>query len=119
MSDLCVSLAGNLGVAYPERSTPRAEWYETGVRELKALFSLPESLLLRRFDAIVERTGRHALAIGELSDEQLREQAAAVGRQMRVEGFALERVAQAFALVREAATRHLGQRHYDVQLIGG
>src|SRR5690625_5920781 len=26
---------------------------------------------------------------------------------------------EAFAAVREAAVRHLGQRHYDVQLVGG
>src|SRR5205085_11474482 len=35
------------------------------------------------------------------------------------QGFRPELVARAFALIREVSTRVHGQRHYDVQLIGG
>jgi preprotein translocase subunit SecA len=38
---------------------------------------------------------------------------------VRREGFERDVVARSFAIVRETATRTLGQRHYDVQLIGG
>ena len=55
----------------------------------------------------------------ELTDDQLRakteEFKARLGR-----GESLDRLLpEAFAAVREAAKRNLGQRHYDVQLIGG
>ena len=38
---------------------------------------------------------------------------------MRREGFAPGLVGESFALVREAASRTLGRRHYDPQLMGG
>src|SRR5262249_53558195 len=39
--------------------------------------------------------------------------------QLRRDGFAPELVGKCFALVREAAVRTIGQRHYDVQLMAG
>ena len=44
---------------------------------------------------------------------------AACARGLRRDGFAPELVGQCFALVREAASRTIGQRHYDVQLMAG
>jgi preprotein translocase subunit SecA len=54
-----------------------------------------------------------------LSDDQLRARTAAFRRQLK-EGAKLDDLlVPAFATVREAAKRTLGQRHFDVQLIGG
>ncbi|MGE5282024.1 MAG: preprotein translocase subunit SecA [Chloroflexota bacterium] len=54
-----------------------------------------------------------------LSDDELREEADALRKRVG-EGESLDDVLpEAFALTREAARRALGQRHYDVQLIGG
>jgi preprotein translocase subunit SecA len=39
--------------------------------------------------------------------------------ELRQQGFTRAAVARAFALIREMAGRTLGQRHYDVQLLGG
>ncbi len=39
--------------------------------------------------------------------------------ELRRNGFSEQSVARAFALVREVAGRTIGQRHYDVQLLGG
>ncbi|MFA5785805.1 MAG: preprotein translocase subunit SecA [Actinomycetota bacterium] len=54
-----------------------------------------------------------------LSDSELREETAKL-RARLADGEALDDVLpEGFALVREAAKRALGQRHFDVQLIGG
>ena len=53
------------------------------------------------------------------SDEELGNESAKF-RQLLNEGCDIEEIlAESFATVREAAKRTLGQRHYDVQLIGG
>ena len=54
-----------------------------------------------------------------LEDSELREEADALRERAR-DGESLDDLLpEAFALTREAARRTLGQRHYDVQLIGG
>ena len=54
-----------------------------------------------------------------LSDEQLRAKTAHFKERL-ADGETLDDLlVEAFAVVREAATRVLGQRHYDVQLMGG
>lgn len=54
----------------------------------------------------------------KLSDKKLAEQTAKLKK--RLEKESLDAILpDAFALVREAASRTLGQRHFDVQLIGG
>ncbi len=54
-----------------------------------------------------------------LSDAELREQTAKLKQQLE-QGATLDDILpEAFATVRETAQRVIGQRHYDVQLIGG
>jgi len=54
-----------------------------------------------------------------LEDAELREEAGSLRKRV-AEGESLDDVLpEAFALTREAARRSIGQRHYDVQLIGG
>jgi preprotein translocase subunit SecA len=68
------------------------------------------------------RGGTNGAAAGleTLSDEALLAQALQLRPQVRREGLGrIELVAQMFALVREAAARRIGQRHFDVQLVGG
>jgi preprotein translocase subunit SecA len=58
-------------------------------------------------------------AIGRLSDDALRAKTAEFrGRIARGEGVD-DVMVEAFAVVREAASRVIGQRHYDVQIMGG
>ena len=54
-----------------------------------------------------------------MSDDELRGQTESVPRAPGRRRNARHCLPEAFATVREAATRTLGQRHYDVQLIGG
>jgi preprotein translocase subunit SecA len=54
-----------------------------------------------------------------LSDEELRSEADALRERARNGESLDDLLPEAFALTREAARRALGQRHFDVQLIGG
>lgn len=57
--------------------------------------------------------------VAALSDEQLKARTSELAKQVS-EGASLDSVlVPAFATVREAAKRAIGQRHFDVQLIGG
>ncbi len=57
--------------------------------------------------------------IAKLSDQQLKDKTSEFKKRIE-KGETLEQLLpEAFAVVREAATRTLGERHYDVQLIGG
>lgn len=56
---------------------------------------------------------------GRLNDDALRETAIECGVAVKRTGFTPDAVAPVFALIREAAGRTIGQRHYGVQLWGG
>jgi preprotein translocase subunit SecA len=85
----------------------------------KSLFGDENAAALRRAEPIVAKTGAFEPLITGLSDESLRAKTAEF--KARVEaGASLDDIApEAFAVVREASRRVLGQRHFDVQLIGG
>src|SRR3954469_10501260 len=76
----------------------------------------------KKFKAFEKRVGRINDFEPELeleSDDELRERYEAL-RKRHLDGEALdELLPEAFALTREASKRTLGQRHFDVQLIGG
>jgi preprotein translocase subunit SecA len=74
---------------------------------------------LKRIQPIVQRINQIEPQILPLSDDQLR--AKTSGFRERIDrGELLEEILpEAFAVVREAARRTLGERHFDVQLIGG
>jgi preprotein translocase subunit SecA len=105
--------------AYAERGDHLPGWLErvagAGARRLcRWRASRP-----RRWSQLVASVTDHGRALDRLSDARLREAAVALAPYLRGDGFEDDLVAQAFALVREAAGRRLDQRHYDVQLIGG
>ena len=74
---------------------------------------------LRRIQPLVDQINQWEPKVSPLSDDQLR---AKTGQfKERIEkGESIEEILpEAFAVVRETAKRTLGERHYDVQLIGG
>ncbi|HSE05879.1 MAG TPA: preprotein translocase subunit SecA [Methylomirabilota bacterium] len=73
----------------------------------------------RRWKDFPELVGRQGEGLSRLSDEGIRDAVRAVGSELRAGRYGEELVARVFALVREAAGRTLGERHFDVQLIGG
>ncbi len=81
---------------------------------------LGEGRKLKEYEAQVERINRFEPELELLSDEEIRERADELRKAVREEDESLDAaLPEAFALVREAGKRALGQRHYDVQLIGG
>ena len=78
-----------------------------------------EGRLLRELGKVVAVVNGHEARISALSDADLRLQTELFQKRF-TEGANLEELMpEAFAVVREAAKRTLGQRHYDVQLMGG
>jgi preprotein translocase subunit SecA len=59
------------------------------------------------------------IGLHQLDERGLRDAASSLRGPLCQRGFGDELVARSFALVREAAHRTIGQRHHDVQLVGG
>ena len=78
-----------------------------------------EGRVLRELSKIVVVVNGHEARISALSDSDLRGQTQ-IFKDRYSKGESLDDLMpEAFAVVREAAKRTLGQRHYDVQLMGG
>ena len=86
---------------------------------LKKVLGSKNSRELRRINKIVETINSHGKDFQGLSDLELSEKTQHFRARYR-NGESLEQLLpEAFANVREVATRSLGMRHFDVQLIGG
>lgn len=105
--------------AYPERQTPKEGWLDVQGRRL--ISPVSRWLRVRRCLAtqVVERVSERGRTLARLSDEQLSQQAVQLRERLRRDGLSEELVSRAFSLVREVADRTIGQRHYDVQILGG
>ena len=78
-----------------------------------------EGKKFKQFEKHVARIGDFEPELELESDEELRERFERM-RERAVDGEPLEDLMfESFAVTREAAKRTLGQRHFDVQLIGG
>ncbi len=86
---------------------------------LQKVFGSHNDRVLKKIVPIVERVNSFEGELVSLSDDGLRSRTA-VFRQRIENGEPLDDLLpEAFATVRESAKRTLGQRHYDVQIIGG
>jgi len=89
---------------------------------LKSLFGSPEEKLLKSWSPVVDRVNALESSWEKLSPEELRAKTDEFKRRLNVtagKGETLDDILpEAFATVREAAKRTLGQRHFDVQLLG-
>jgi len=124
MSDHITATAGRLLLPpariYPERPDQADGWAErldnivTGIPAV-----LTPGLLGARLRHIARRARRHEAQLRSLDDEGLLLYSRELRLKLRGARFDNETVARSFALIREAATRTVGMRHYDVQLLGG
>src|SRR5262245_63800821 len=72
-----------------------------------------------KFALVAQRINDLEPSLEGLTDDEMRSRSHSLRLRAR-QGDSLNSVlAEAFALVREAAKRTIGQRHFDVQLIGG
>ncbi|HET57695.1 MAG TPA: prepilin peptidase [Deltaproteobacteria bacterium] len=105
--------------ARPEKKEGRKTFLDRMAWETAGYFVRPWSgraVLLKR---IIGRVEKAAEGLDRLSDDELKERSGPLRRRMRMEGFSPPLVGESFALIREAATRVLGMRHFDCQLMGG
>lgn len=86
---------------------------------LKTLFGTKNDREIKRISKLVKQINALEETITAFSDEQLKAKTDEF-RQRYSSGESLDALLpEAFAVVREAAQRTLGMRHFDVQLIGG
>lgn len=86
---------------------------------LKKIFKTEGEKEIKRLWPIVETINSHESEIKKLSDAELVAKTTEFKKRLS-EGETLDDILpEAFAVVREASWRTLGQRHYDVQLLGG
>ncbi|MBY0319339.1 MAG: preprotein translocase subunit SecA [Reyranella sp.] len=85
----------------------------------RSLFGTANDRIVKGFDKPVAKINALEPELSKLSDEQLRAKTVEF-RERLAKGETLDDLlVEAFAVVREAAKRTLGQRHFDVQLKGG
>src|SRR6478752_6954186 len=79
-----------------------------------------EGRKFKTYEKRVQAINGYEPEMEHLEDSELLEEADSLRKRVRDEGESLDDVLpEAFALTREAARRSIGQRHYDVQLVGG
>jgi len=78
-----------------------------------------EGKILRELSKVVDQVNAFEPSISALSDEALRAKTDEFKSRLTSGSTLDDLLPEAFAVVREAAKRTLGQRHYDVQIMGG
>jgi preprotein translocase subunit SecA len=87
---------------------------------LQKIFGDPNSKTLSKIQPFVDTINSLEETYKAKSDEELKSEISQIKLDIQERGTSLDEVLpQVFAIVREASRRTLGQRHFDVQLIGG
>ncbi|CAN5281837.1 preprotein translocase subunit SecA [soil metagenome] len=88
-------------------------------RFLTGVFGSRNDRLLKRYNKLVARANEVEEPAKSLDDEGLRAKTAAFRDRVAAGESLDDLLPEAFAVVREAAARTVGMRHFDVQLVGG
>ena len=87
---------------------------------LTKVFGDPQKRAIKRLQKRVDGVNQLSDKYKKMTKPELRKQTAALKKRLDKKGVSLDDLLpDAFALVREMADRVLGERHYDVQLMGG
>lgn len=87
---------------------------------LTKIFGDPQKRTLKRLQKRVAEVNALAEKYHNMKASELKEQTEVLKKRLEKKGVTLDTILpDAFALVREVSDRVLGQRHYDVQLMGG
>ncbi|MEK9153575.1 MAG: preprotein translocase subunit SecA, partial [Patescibacteria group bacterium] len=87
---------------------------------LSKILGDPLAKTFKKYQGLVEQINDLAKEVEQLSSQQMQEKTLAFRQALQKEEIGLDDILpMAFALAREAAQRTLGQRPYDVQLMGG
>lgn len=108
---------------YAERSEVQPAWHDRAAELLiqRGLRPLAQRLRdpARVLRAILPAAGAHESRLRAAADAELRSLAGSLRARFRRQGFTPALAGEGFALVREAAARAVGKRHYDSQLLAG
>jgi len=85
----------------------------------RRLFGTANDRYVKSLEPLVEQINDHEAELENLSDEALRAKTTEFKRRLEDGAELDDLIPEAFATVREAAKRTLGQRHFDVQMMGG
>ncbi len=85
----------------------------------KSIFGSSNDRYVKSLGKIVAQINAFEPSLTPLSDDELRGKTAEFRGRLEAGATLDDLLPEAFATVREAAKRTLGQRHYDVQMIGG
>src|SRR5262249_13265052 len=85
----------------------------------RRLFGTANDRYVKSLGPLVEQINDHEAELENLSDEGLRAKTADFKQRLEDGAELDDLIPEAFATVREAAKRTLGQRHFDVQMMGG
>ncbi|MBB1564196.1 preprotein translocase subunit SecA [Candidatus Saccharibacteria bacterium] len=92
----------------------------TQQKALSKIFGDPQKKILKRLRKQVDVINGLSEKYEKMSDKELRAQTEALKKRLTKKNVTLDTILpDAFAVVREAAKRVIGERPYDVQLIGG
>jgi preprotein translocase subunit SecA len=86
---------------------------------LEKALNLGESKRFKEFEKRIARIAAYEPELELESDDELRDRIAALRERAQGGEDLDELLPETFAIVREAGKRHMGMRHFDVQLIGG
>ena len=110
----------DLAVApYTERADPKTNWFDRVLLDLYGKATPYLAGMRRRAVRFACAVDRWESEFDHLSDFSVRQRANQLRPSLLKEGLRDERVAEAFALVREVTRRRLGLWHHPVQLQGG
>ena len=118
MSELSIKPGISLG-SYPQRRESRRDEIEQALADW--IERQRGWLRRRRFSqrAIVRRVNQYQAAARDCSDEELDVVIGELRARLHRKGLQEALMIESFAVIREAAGRVLGKRHFDVQLYGG
>jgi preprotein translocase subunit SecA len=111
------------GKPYAERLEPAPGALDRIAEFLAGATFRPVRRLVRNPSAslrvIVREVDRHAALLRTATDAELAALAAGMRARLRQGGFTPELVGECFGLISEAASRTMGMRHYNVQMMAG
>jgi preprotein translocase subunit SecA len=105
--------------AYPQQQDIRDSWLDRMSSSIIGRIRQRVYGRHPRYAGLVDRINRQAQGLDRISDDEFRRCVTEVRKNLYAEGFRDDLVARSFALTREAATRCVDMRHFDVQLLGG
>ncbi|MET3975737.1 preprotein translocase subunit SecA [Cellulosimicrobium sp. TH-20] len=86
---------------------------------LDKVLRIGEGRILKKLSGIADQVNKLEPGFEDLTDEELREETDRFKARLEAGETLDDLLPEAFAAVREASRRTLGQRHFDVQLMGG